>query len=125
MTEYTAAKIVQLLCLLDLIESVKSPPVVQKLNENWRLLKYLIGNIQELQCFISYFFFYLTDVLFAGLTTFWIGTGIRNRVNVAPKVCRNASNTDHMMAFLGDNCYESTQMFSVSRYHVSKLDCKW
>lgn len=57
-TEYTAAKIVQLLCLLDLIESVKNPPVVQKLNENWRLLKYLIRNIQELQCFISLFFFF-------------------------------------------------------------------
>lgn len=44
-TEHTALKIVQLLCLLDLIESVKSPPLVQKLNENWRLLKFLIRKV--------------------------------------------------------------------------------
>jgi len=51
-TEHTAAKIVQLLCLLDLTESVKSPPLVQKLNENRRSLKFLIRNIQESQYLI-------------------------------------------------------------------------
>lgn len=29
-TEHTAAKIVQLLCLFDLIKAVKSPPLAQK-----------------------------------------------------------------------------------------------
>lgn len=38
MTEHTAAKTVQLLCLLDLTESVKSPLLFQKQNENWMLL---------------------------------------------------------------------------------------
>lgn len=48
-TEHTAAKVVQLLCLFDIIESVKSPLLVQKLNENWKLLKFQSRNIGDIQ----------------------------------------------------------------------------
>lgn len=47
-TGHTAAKIVQLLCLFDIFESMKSPLLVQKLNENWKLLKFQNRNIGEL-----------------------------------------------------------------------------
>lgn len=56
MTEHTAAKIVQLLCLFDIIESVKRSLLVKNINENWKLLKFLIGNIGELQYLIYNFF---------------------------------------------------------------------
>lgn len=77
-------KIVQLLCLFDITESVKSPLLIQKLNENW---KFSIGILEN----YSTLFF----------PCFCIDTGIRNRNNVAPKACRNASITAYMMSLLG------------------------
>lgn len=78
-------KIVQLLCLFDITESMKSALLIQKLNENW---KFSIGILEN----YSTLFF---------PNCFCIDTGIRNRNNVAPKACRNASITAYMMLLLG------------------------